>query len=169
MTAYQLQGTLVELERGTVLLDTNVLVAYHSPREGLQHAAAVGYLNTVTASAVTDAVLAEAWGKLTKDADAGYTKAERHLLRQKMLDWVSDPTNGVVLVPDAPEALGSISTICRERSLDVVDVMLADLAHRLGAENATLPPFPVASFDGDFYRLREFYDYEVIDPRSPPE
>lgn len=167
MLPYRLQAVQVQLERGTVLLDTNVLVAYHSPREGLQHQAAVDYLSTVPAAAVTDAVLAEAWGKLTKDDR--YSKSERRFFRQQMLDWVADPANGVVLIPDAPDALGPISEICVGRSLDVVDVLLADLAHRLGQENADLPPFPIASLDGDFYRLLEFYTYEVVDPRSPPE
>jgi predicted nucleic acid-binding protein len=171
MHPYRLDVSAIELDRGTVLLDTNVVVAYHSPRDGRdgdRHRAAVAYVNTVPALAVTDAVLAEAWGLMTKGEE--YPKEERYHLRQQMLDWVAEPSSGVVVVPDIPDAIGPISVRCRERSLDVVDVLLADLAHRLSTANEGLPLFPVATFDtGDLTRLLEFYTFEVIDPRSPPE
>ena len=166
MRPYRLPDLHVEIDRGTVLLDTNVLVAYHSPRDKA-HRAAVGYLSTIPAAAVTDAVLAESWGMLTKDENLGYTMAERRYHRQQMLEWVADPGNGILVVPDAPGALQPIAEICSSRSIDVVDVLVADLAHRLGRENAGFPLFPVASLDGDFYRLLDFYTFKVVDPRSP--
>lgn len=150
-------GATLDVSNGAMLIDTNVLVAAFSPREGNRHSDALGLIENPASFSVPQwlvplSVVVEAWGMLTRNGNkaGGYD----------MLAWLNDPGNPVIFCRYAIETPQrdppiSLVAVVEKHHVDVVDALLIAVAEEISVQCDMRPGIRVATFDTrDFPRLR---------------
>ena len=147
MQVYSFISTDIEVPRGSLLVDTNVLVAAFLPADDRHTDAHTFIMDADYQLIIPVAVIVETWGFL-----CGSRKRIDCAL--SCISWVSNPGNAQVF-------LESIDLFNRGRQLtsrmriDLVDALLAALATDISKRGGKGPPMRIATYDRrDFLKCK---------------
>ena len=159
MPQYQVDGSVVEIARNSLLLDTSVLVAAFYDREEDERRETAQFLLQEDSFSllVPTVVVVEAWGSIVgskKDFRGGY----------ELLGWLTNPGQ-VTVVPPHKASMESTHHLVKLMEIDVVDAMVTELAEDISESCDLQPELGVATFDArDFLKLkRRYYDMRSLD------
>jgi predicted nucleic acid-binding protein len=146
MSLYRASEFLVDLGRSAALLDTNVLFAAFMETEQNYEDARYYLGEIVDQSIVPSAVLVETWGMLVGSR-------KRPDLGLRLLEWIEDPGNNVVLLPSYGERFSDVRAIVNQLRVDCVDAILMAIADEISSKCRNGSPVLIATFDTrDFVR-----------------
>jgi predicted nucleic acid-binding protein len=128
------------------LVDTNVIVAGFL-EEDQNHTDARYYLDELVEQIIIpSAVLVESWGMLVGSR-------KRMDLGLRMLSWIQDPGNNVILVPSHGDNFDNMCHIVGQLRVDCVDSILIALASEISVKCRSGRSVRIATFDTrDFLR-----------------
>lgn len=161
MPVHHLRNYELEINREAVLLDTNILVAYHDPKDCF-HEHAQAFLSVWEGQLIVFfAVVIEAWGVL-----AGKRRREQYAY--EMLDWLARPETGIELIPEYIDPFSTVAHMASRYRVDCVDALLVEFADRFSRLHDFRPPLQIASLDSDY--ITRFYlgEYRIrlLDPKT---
>lgn len=151
MPIFSLLGSSIEVNRNSILLDTNVLVAAFDDRGENQdrHSEARYFLDEFNIEhqwIIPVAVVIEVWGML-----AGARK--NNSAATDFLAWLLTPGNALVLIPQETDLQQEYELVIN-LMVDCVDAIVVKLAGKITTECNLHPPLPIATYDSrDFYKL----------------
>jgi hypothetical protein len=164
MPAYTVDSCQVDILGDLLLLDTGILVAKFLPEDG-KHDDVEVFLDMYGEErqlAVPIPVVIEAWGLLVGSKgrwDCG----------MRLLLWLSDPGNSVVLLSQHTDAFDTVRELSALIHVDYIDASLSCLANDVTRQCDLSPHASVATYDtGDFLRCRAKWDlrFRIFDLKS---
>jgi hypothetical protein len=160
MPIYQAPNFEIDLSRRSVFVDTNVLYAAFA-RTDQRKENAKAFLEVWDGDFLIPASVAiETWGMLVG--------SDRYWLGGfEFLDWLRNPGNAAILLPQAINDAESVYQTTKEIHIDCVDVFLMRFAHEVTLQCNFRPSISIATYDfGDHMRYLNKYQlsFTLIDP-----
>jgi len=163
MPEFRIDGTVVNIPRNALLLDTNVLFAAFYPHDDASRHEYAKYLieEDDTPLLVSTAVVVETWGLLVGSYGA---RVEGH----DLLTWLNRPGRATLIPPHRAD-LNRTQQLVQGLWIDCVDAMLAELATTITILCELDPALAIATFDArDFFRMtkRQGLQLTIFDMRT---
>ena len=159
MSVYRTSNFEADVGLDATIIDTNVIVAKFFEADQ-NHSDARYYPDELVEQIIIpSAVLVESWGMLVGSR-------KRMDLGLRLLSWIQDPGNNVVLVPSHGDNFDNMCHVVGQLRVDCVDSILIALASEISAKCRSGRSVRIATFDTrDFLRASRtrLGNFELLD------